>query len=180
MTDNQQTNGRKIFRYRLDFYYQQALLYLITLMMYWGVRGTIRWERLPSLNADPVLYIIIFFVLLSSIGLALNMIRERKLIITEDSLIFHQKYRERTIPLTEIEWMYIGRERLVQTAGRSQVIVFKIKDRRRLFRIRIGRYEHDAELLDEMYRIAERVPKIDKPSLRSRMSQLAKQGLRKD
>jgi hypothetical protein len=180
MADSQQNNGRKIFRYRLDFYYQQMLLYLITLMAYWGVRGTIRWERLPSLNADPVLYIIIFFVLLSSIVLALNMIRERKLFITEDSLVFHQKYRERVIPLSEIEWMYIGRERLVQTAGRSQVIVFKIRDRRRLFRIRIGRYEHDGELLDEMYRIADRVPKIDKPSLKSRMSQLAKQGLRKD
>ena len=180
MTDNQMTDNRKVFRYRLDFYYQQTLLYLITLMIYWGLRGTIRWERLPSLGADPVLHIIIFFVVLSCIVLALNMIRERKLIITENTLNFHQKYRERVILLADIEWMYIGRERLVQTAGRSQVVVFKIKDRRRLFRIRIGRYEHDAELLDEMYRIAGLVPKIDKPSLKSRMSQLAKQGLRKD
>ncbi|MFI5251556.1 MAG: hypothetical protein ACHQQQ_03895 [Bacteroidota bacterium] len=180
MTDHQQTNGRSVFRYKLDFYYQQTLMYLIFLMVYWGLRGTIRWERLPSLNADPVLYIIIFFVLLSSIVLALNMIRERKLIITGESLIFHQKYHERIILLADIEWMYIGRERLVQTAGRSQVIVFKIKDRRRLFRIRIGRYERDAELLEAMEQIAERVPKIDKPSLKSRMSQMAKQSLRKD
>ena len=180
MTVNQPINGQKVFRYRLDFYYQQALLYLITLMLYWGLRGTIRWERLPGLGADPILYIIIFFVLVSSIVLVLNMIRERKLIITEKSLVFHQEYHERIIPFINIEWMYIGREQLVRTAGRSQVIVFKIKDRRRLFRIRVGRYERDAELLDEMHRIAGQVPKIDRPSLKSRMSQLAKQGLRKD
>ena len=180
MTTDKPANKEKVFRYRLDFYYQQALLYLITLMVYWGVRGTIRWERLPGLSADPILYIIMFFFLLSSIVLALNLIRERKLIITEISMVFHQKYRERIIPFSEIEWMYIGREQLVRTAGRSQVIVFKIKDRRRLFRIRVGRYERDAELLEEMHRIAEIVPKINRPSLKSRMSQLAKQGLRKE
>ena len=62
-------------------------------------------------------------------------------------------------PFTDIEWFHIGRERAVQTAGRSQVIVFKIKDRRRLFRIRVGRYEHEKDLVTEMQRIAARVPK---------------------
>jgi len=61
--------------------------------------------------------------------------------------------------VNEIEWMHVGREARVQTGGRFQVIVFKLKDRRRLFRIRVGRYERDRELIQEMTRIAALVPK---------------------
>jgi hypothetical protein len=55
--------------------------------------------------------------------------------------------------------MHIGREMLVQTAGRFQLIIFKLKGRKRLFRIRVGRYERDRELITEMERIAQHVPK---------------------
>ena len=167
------------FKYRLDFYYQQAILYLVTLLAYSGVRGTVTWDRLPSLSADPVLYIIIVFVLISISVLILSMLRNRRLFVAADRLIFHQRYSDKEILFQDIEWMYIGRERFVQTAGKFQVVVFKIKDRRRLFRIRIGRYERDAELLQEMQRLSANVPKINRPSLRTRMSKLTKQGLRK-
>ncbi len=151
--------GAKVFRYKLDFYYQQSLLYLVTLVVYAGVRGTFQFERLPSLLEDPILYIIIIFVLVSFVVLTLNRARDRKLIVAKDRLIFHNKFHEREIPFAEIEWFHIGRERTVQTAGRSQVVVFKIKDRRRLFRIRVGRYEHQRELIMEMQRIAQNLPK---------------------
>jgi hypothetical protein len=151
--------GAKVFRYKLDFHYQQALLYLVTLILYGGVRGSFDFDRLPSLLEDPILYIIMLFVIISFVVLLLNRARDRKLIITEEKLVFHHKFHEREIPFTDIEWFHIGRERAVQTAGRSQVIVFKIKDRRRLFRIRVGRYEHEKELMTEMQRIATRVPK---------------------
>lgn len=151
--------GSKVFRYKLDFYYQQSLLYLLTLLLYSGIRGTFTFERLPSLGADPILYIIIVFVLISFVVLAMNRARDRKLIVAPDRIIFHHKYQEREIPLSEIEWFHVGRERAVQTAGRSQVVVFKIKNRRRLFRIRVGRYEHQRELIAEMQRIAQGMPK---------------------
>lgn len=163
MTDHPVPQGTKVFKYKLDFYYQQALLYLVTLLLYGGVRGTIMFERLPSLNADPLLYIIITFVLISIVVLLLNKARDRKLIVMEDKMVFHNKFHEREILLGDIEWFHIGRERFVQTAGRFQVIVFKIKDRRRLFRIRIGRYEREKELITEMQRISERVPKVRRP-----------------
>ena len=151
--------GTKVFRYKLDFYYQQSLLYLVTLIFYAGIRGTFDFEKLPTLVGDPILYIIMLFVIVSFVVLLLNRARDRKLIITQENIIFHHKFHERVIPFTDIEWFHIGRERAVQTAGRSQVIVFKIKDRRRLFRIRVGRYEHEKELMAEVQQIASRVPK---------------------
>ena len=159
MEEHRLPAGTKMFKYKLDFYYQQSLLYLLTLILYAGIRGTFSFDRLPSLEVDPILYIIIFFVLLSFVVLLLNKARDRKLILAPDKIVFHNKFREREIALKEIEWFHIGRERSVQTAGRSQVIVFKIKHRRRLFRIRIGRYERDKELYIEMQRLGEQLPK---------------------
>ena len=163
MDQNRLPHGSKVFKYKLDFYYQQSLLYLLTLVLYGGIRGTMAFERLPSLEADPMLYIIVLFVVISFIVLMLNRARDRKLIITEDKIIFHHKFNEREVSLSDIDWLHIGRERSVQTAGRSQVVVFKVKNRRRWFRVRIGRYEHERELILEMQRIAGRVPKAKRP-----------------
>ena len=162
----------KIFRYKLDFYYLQALLYLTTLVLYAGVRGTFLIERMPTLGGDPILYIIIMFVLISIVVLVLNKLRDRKLMMMEDKIIFHNKYHERELLLSEIEWMYVGRERSVQTAGLSQVVLIKMKDRTRLFRIRVGRYERETELLAEMDRIAERVPKARRTPFPFRVSKI--------
>jgi hypothetical protein len=163
MTQPAQVQGMKVFRYKLDFYYQQALLYLLTLLLYGGVRGTMVFEKMPTLTSDPILYIIGLFVAISFIVLMLNKTRDRKLMIGAEQIVFHNKFHERRVQLADIEWLYMGRERSVRTAGRSQVIIFKVKERRRWFRIRVGRYEHEMELIQEIERIGERVPKAKRP-----------------
>ena len=149
----------KVYKYKLDFYYQQSLSYLLVFLIYAGIRGSYFEDRFTLVFSDPIVYIMILFVALSLATLILNLVRNRKLIIEDDRIIFHSRHRDREIKLSDIEWMHIGREMLVQTAGRFQLVVFKMKARRRLFRIRVGRYERDRELVAEMERIAERVPK---------------------
>ena len=158
--------GSRVFKYKLDFYYQQAILYLVTLVLYAGIRGTFEFDRLPTMGSDPMLYIILLFVAISFAVLALNRARERKLVVANDRIIFHNKYRDREILLTDIDWFHVGRERAVRTAGRSQEVVFKIKHRRRLFRIRLGRYEREKELLAEMHRLGEQLPRGKRLSFR--------------
>jgi hypothetical protein len=149
----------KVFKYKLDFYYQQAIIYLVTLIAYAGIRGSFVEDEFILVFKDPIIYVIVVFVVIAFGILALNKIRDRKLIIKNDRLVFHHRFHEREVPIADIEWMHIGRERLVQTAGRFQMIAFKLKGRRRLFRIRVGRYEREKELVAEMHRIADRVPK---------------------
>jgi hypothetical protein len=179
-SESPKTPEVKEFRYRLDFYYQQAILYLVTLLLYTGIRGTIAWNMMPSLASDPILYIIILFVLISFGTLILNKIRGRKLLVFSEKLIFHQRYHERALPISDIEWMYIGRERFVQTAGKYQVVVIKTNDRRRLFRIRIGRYERGDELLAEIEAIGTRVPRLNRAPLKMKISRLANQRFGKE
>ncbi len=165
MQDNKTHIDTKIFKYKLDFYYQQSLFYLMTLILYAGVRGTLSFEKLPSLVSDPLLYIIVLFVLISFVVLFLNKVRDRKLLVTNDKIIFHNKYIDQEIPITDVDWIFIGRERKIQTAGASQIIIFKSKSRRRLYRIRVGRYERDKELLNEIQKITQNVPKHTRPLL---------------
>jgi len=148
-----------VFRYKLDFYYQQTLIYLVALVLYAFIRGNFVEDQFTLIYRDPIVYIMVLFFLVSLVVLLLNLLRDRKLIIEEDRIIFHSRKRERTILVEDMEWMHIGRERLVQTAGRFQLIVFKIKHRRRIFRIRVGRYERSHELVFEMEKFAARVPR---------------------
>lgn len=148
-----------VYAYKLDFYYQQTLIYLATFVLYVVIRGTIVEDQFTVIVRDPLIYIIALFVLIAAVVLLLNRLRDRKLIVRPDELVFHSRARERRLPVVDMEWMHIGRERLVQTAGRYQVVVIKIRGRRLPYRIRIGRYEREAELLAEMEQIAARVPR---------------------
>jgi hypothetical protein len=152
------TDTDRIFRYRLDFYYQSALIYLVTMVLYGVIRGSVVEKRFEYVLDDPLMYVILFFVVMSFGALAVNALRGRRLVITHDAIVFAHRWNERRIPVAEIEWMHIGREARVQTAGRFQVIVFKLRGRLRYLRVRVGRYERERELVAEMQKIASRVP----------------------
>ncbi|HET6272481.1 MAG TPA: hypothetical protein VFG32_05835 [Bacteroidota bacterium] len=153
------TEPEKVFKYKLDFYYQSALMYLVTLILYGGIRGNFVEAKFEYVLNDPVMYVIIFFVVMSFATLALNYIRNRRIVIAGDNIIFRHRWHERKITADKIEWVHIGREVGVQTSGRFQAIIFKLKGRRRLFRIRVGRYEREKELVLEVNRIAVHLPK---------------------
>lgn len=148
----------RVFKYKLDFYYQSALIYLVTLILYGGIRGNFVEKKFEYVLDDPIMYIIIFFVLMSLGILLLNYIRRRRLVITDDTIRFTNRWHQRSITTADIEWMHIGREARVQTSGRFQVVMIKLRGRRRVFRVRVGRYERERELVAEMQKIAARVP----------------------
>ena len=148
----------KEFKYKLDFYYQQALIYLITLVIYVGLRSSMEENAMMLVLEDSLLYIIIFFCGLSLLLLGANRFRNKRLMMHDDRIVFQNRFMKKEILVSEIEWMHIGKERGVQTAGRYQVVLIKMINRRRAYRIRIGRYERDRELLKLMEQIAEKVP----------------------
>jgi hypothetical protein len=163
---NAMTAEEHIFKYKLDFYYLSALIYLLTLIAYGGIRGNFVDAKFEYVLNDPLMFVIVFFVLMSFVTLGLNALRNRRLVITSEAIIFRHRWNERKFRTADIEWMHIGRELGVQTGGRFQAIVFKLRGKRRLIRVRIGRYERETELLHQMQSIASRVPKRNKRSWR--------------
>ncbi len=159
---------KKEFKYKLDFYYQQTLIYLSALVLYAGIRGSFIEGQFSFVFNDPIVFIFVVFFFISVVTLFLNIYRDRRLFIEDERIVFHTRDREREIPLGDMEWIHIGRERSVQTAGRFQLVIFKVRGRRWSYRIRVGRYERDRELVAEMERIAQRVPKGKKRQFRMR------------
>jgi len=149
----------RTFKYKLDFYYQSALIYLITMVLYGGIRGSFVEAKFEYVLNDPLMYVIIIFVLVALVALTINKLRNRRLIITDEAIVFSHRWAEHRVPVADIEWMHIGREALVETGGKRQVVVFKLKGKRRIYRVRIGRYEKEKELWSEMGKIAQRVPR---------------------
>ena len=148
----------KEYNYKLDFYYQQAIIYLTTLILYFGIKGSFIDKDFQITIQDPIIYIITIFVILSNVVLVLNRWRGRKLLLTNDAIIFSSKNKKREIKIKEIEWIYIGRERSVKTAGLHQMVLIKVKNRHRAFRIRVGRYELQKNLLEQFQHLAKSVP----------------------
>jgi hypothetical protein len=158
------------YRYKLDFYYQQLLMYLVTMLVYVSVRGWMIDERFRDVLSDPILYIFAFFVILAFVVLVLNKIRGRKIILTEKAVIFHHRFNEQLVPLSEIEWMHVGKERGVRTAGKMQVVIMKVHGRHRSYKIRIGRYEREKELLAALEKLAANAPTRKKRRFRLQRS----------
>ncbi|MEK7818457.1 MAG: hypothetical protein AAB255_01540 [Bacteroidota bacterium] len=154
------------FKYKIDFYYQQALLYLLTLILYVGIKGNLNQEELSETLRDPIVLIIIIFVFGSFVTLFLNYHRNRKIIIHQNEIIFEHRNGSKKIALSEIQWVHIGRERFVRTAGSNQVILLKVKNRLRVYRIRIGRYEQSNELLETLRNLTSDIPSRKKRSLK--------------
>jgi len=152
------SSEEKIFRYKLDFYYQSALIYIVTLVLYGGIRGSFVEARFEYVLDDPLMYVIVFFVVMSFAALVLNRMRDRRLILTGNTIIFRNRFHEYRFETGNIEWMHIGREARVRTSGVFQIAVFKLKNRRRLVRIRMGRYERAKELIVEMQKLASTIP----------------------
>lgn len=159
----------KVFHYKLDFYYQQAIMYLVTLILYIVIRGTVSEHRFVFVYQDPIIIIMLFFVLFAFTMIVTNRIRKRRIVVENDVIKFVNRFKEWTLPLHEIEWMHITKERKVETAGRLQVVIIKRKNRKRLIRIRVGRYERPDEFVRVMREIAERVPKKEKRTLKDRI-----------
>ncbi len=155
----------KVFPYKLDFYYQQAIMYLITLILYIIVRGTFTQERFEFVYHDPIALIMVFFILFAFTMIVINRVRKRRIVLEDDVIKFVNRFKESTLPLDDIEWMHITKERKVETAGRLQAVIIKRKGRKRLLRIRVGRYERPDDFVKAMKEIAERVPKRPKRSL---------------
>lgn len=159
----------KVFPYKLDFYYQQAIMYLITFLLYTVIRGTFTEERFVFIYHDPIAIIMLFFVLSAFVLILINRVRNRRIIVEDNAIRFVNRFKEWVLTTDDIEWMHITRERKVETAGKLQVVIIKRVGRKRLLRIRVGRYERPDEFIKAMQEIADRVPKRPKRKIAEKL-----------
>lgn len=139
------------FKVRLDSYWQSVAVYAITLIVYVVVKAmwdtTLQEGIVNVVVTDPIVVLLVLFVIISFVTLIANMWAKRMILVGEDAIAFVSRFHERTFHLSEIDRISIGRPRRIKIRGVLSIIKVRIKGRRRSIRIRPAVYENEQQLV---------------------------------
>jgi hypothetical protein len=150
---------QRIYKYKLDFYYKSLIRYLVTLITYILIKGRFFKERFEVVIKDPISYIIAIFILFFLIILLVNAIRAREIIIGDSRIIFKNRFGQKEIAINEIINIRFSREKRRMKEDRSDVRIVKLrlKQRKRLLRIRLNDFHNEMELKNEFNAISKKI-----------------------
>ncbi len=144
--------AEKVHKFKLDFYYQSLVIYLLFFAAYVILRGSVE-NSFKILYNDPIFYILIIFISIFLVIVVINIIRAPVLILRDDRLVLKNRFGSREIMLNEILNVKIGKKRRVSEDRPYRIIKLKLLNRRRQLRIRANDYERGGELIKEFLKI---------------------------
>ena len=136
-----------------DLYYIALLMYLVFGVVYILITGTITSETVEFGFRDPVVYIIGLFVLYTLVMLLYNIIRDQRIILAAQRIVFKTRFQERSIYHDHITRIDLKRERKKLNGGSFAIVRLRIANRRRWIRIRVANYERERDLYNEFKRL---------------------------
>jgi hypothetical protein len=148
----------KVYRFRMDFYYQTLLIYLLFLFIYAVIKGSFFEEKFQLVFNDPIIYILIIFVAIFLLIVISNVIRAKQIILKSDRVIFKNRFGSRVLPFNEIQHIKIVKKRIPKEYVPYKIIKLKLSGRKRLLRIRAHDYERGGELIREFLKIKNPLP----------------------
>ena len=144
----------KVYRYRMDLYYQLLLIYLGFFFVYAVIKGRFFEEKftLVFIN-DPIIYILAIFIAIFLIIVLINIITARQIILKSDRAVMKNRFGSREILYSEILNIRIGRKRRTSAEHPYRIIKIKLMNRRKRLRIRANDFERGSELIREFLKI---------------------------
>ena len=139
----------KSFRRKNDFYYITLVVYVVFAIAYIGLTGTVSEGTVQFGLHDPVVYIIVAFLLINIVALIVNATRNMRIVLTPTRIIFRTRFRERVIEHADITTVVVKRERARFNDGTFAVVKLRVPGRLRWVRIRMANYEREKELYAE-------------------------------
>jgi hypothetical protein len=143
----------KVYKYRMDFYYQLLVIYLVFFVLYAVIKGQFFEEKFQLVFNDPIIYILILFIALFLVIVLINIIRNRQIIIQNDRVVLKNRFGSREILFNEILNIKIGKHRKRNLDVPYRIIKLKLLHRRKWLRIRANEYERGSELIREFLKI---------------------------
>lgn len=138
----------KHFKRRFEFYYQSVAVYAVALILYAVVRGTFVEDEFKMVFKDPIVYAFIIVLAYSVFILFFNMLFQRDIMVTDLSIIFKNRFDSKTIVLSDIEWIRVGKAKMTQMRGGFKVIKLKLKDQMRTIRINPIHFRDELDLIE--------------------------------
>lgn len=147
---------RRIYKYKLDFYYKSLIIYLVTLMFYILIKGNFTHETFMVVVKDPIIYLISIFIVFFLGILLSNAMRAREIIFEGRKIVFQNRFGQREVGFQEIMNVKFSREKKIIRQERSDVriVKLKLKNRKRYLRIRLNDFQNENELINEFKNIS--------------------------
>lgn len=142
----------KTFEQKLDVYYVATIAYLIVLIAYAVVTGTLIDERFEMVWRDPIVYLLALCALVSVVALIVAAVLAKKIVVGDRELVFRTRFKERVIRPEDIAWIAFRRgsrgkvrQGVADTAAR-----IKLKNRRRRLWLRSSMFDESEKLMDAL------------------------------
>lgn len=151
-------NGR-VYKYKLDFYYKSLIIYFITLIAYILIKGRFFQAKFEVVVRDPIIYVITIFIIFFLVVLVANAIRAREIIIDEKEIIFKNRFGQREVAINDIIHVRLSKDKRRFSENRSDVrmVRLKLRNRKRLLRIRLNDFQDERELMYEFKNISKKL-----------------------
>lgn len=147
---------KRIYKYRLDFYYKSLIVYLLFFIVYVAIKGNFFEEKFEIVFQDPIIYICLLFILFFLFVLVTNTIRAREIVFEGNKIIIKNRFGQREIMISEIVAIKFSRRKKYKREDKSQVRIakLKLKNRKRFLRIRLNDFDDTHELMNEFRNIS--------------------------
>lgn len=144
----------KVYKYRMDLYYQLLLIYVGFFFVYAVIKGRFFEEKFTLVFVnDPIIYILAIFIVIFFFVALVNIIIARQIILKNDRAVLKNRFGSREIMYSEILNIKIGRKRRSSAEHPFRIIKLKLLNRRKWLRIRANDFERGSELIREFLKI---------------------------
>lgn len=147
------------FKYKLDFYYKSLAIYLLTLVVYILVKGKFFQEKFEVMFRDPIIYIISMFILYFTVLLIANALWARTIEFTGKEIVISNRFGKRSIGIDEITGVRFTRKRRKtdEEMSSARFVKLKLRNRRRILRIKMNDFENEKQLESEFKNISRKL-----------------------
>lgn len=149
----------RIYKYKLDFYYKSVIVYMLFLIFYVAINGTFFARQFNDLYKDPIIYISLIFILYTLFILLKNMIRAKEIIFEDDKFIIKNRFGQREVLFSDILAIKFSREKKYgqKRKGNVRRVGIKLKERKRLLRIRLSEFWDEKKLVQEFKNVSKMI-----------------------
>lgn len=143
---------KHVFTYKLDIYYQAIMIYAATLVVY-AICVGIAGESFDHVLQDQVVYLLALCTFAAIVGLVASVVAGRRIEIDEARIVFASRFHRREILTSDIVWVRIGKEKRMKVRGAYRVAKLKLRNRRKLLRLRPSLFQPEDRLVEALRRI---------------------------
>lgn len=151
--NNNLDSNKTVFKYNMSFYYQSTIIYFIVFALYLIIRGEFVENSFRLVTRDPILYFLALIVIVSILSLLYNLFRNKHIELTDDSIAFIDRFKERRFNINEIAFIKFFRQKRSTERKRFRIVRIKIQNRLRPIMFRISDYENMDELYNKLVKL---------------------------